>query len=735
MDFDDTEELGSGARGRQAKLAKSMKAKNKMANQVQITAEQLLREAKERELEVQAAPPKQKISSMAELRDFQLRKRKEYEDNIRKNRTSLHNWIKYAAFEEDQGELFKARSVYERALDVDYRSPSLWIKYAEMEMKHKQVNHARNIFDRAVSILPRVNQFWYKYAYMEEMLGNVAGARQVFERFMEWEPDEQAWHSYINFELRYKELDRARYIYERFVLVHPEPKNWIKYAKFEERNGYLASARQVFERGVEFYGNENPDARLLIEFARFEERQKEHERARFIYRFALDNLPKSEQADIYKAYTVHEKKYGDRGAIESVVISKRRIKYEAELEDNPLNYDAWFDYIRLAEEELASTGQVDDVRRIYERAIACLPPLEEKQHWRRYIYLWIYYALFEELVAGDIPRTREVYQTCLTVLPHKKFTFAKIWLLFAKFEIRQRDVTAARRLLGQALGRCPKERLFRGYIELEIQLREFDRCRRLYEKFLEFSPENCQTWMRFAEFETVLGDLDRARAIYRLAVGQPRLDLPELLWKGFIDFEIEAEEFAKARSLYRELLERTQHVKVWLSFASFEEAHGDGADAARQIYSEADAAMRFGRDPQQRLTLLEAWLEFEKRQAGGDDPDAVDRDPRVRRVAGLMPERATRRRRTDDGGWEEFEELLFPDEQQQPNLRLLSLARRWRRRQQGDGVDLDDDDDDDDEQAEGEDADDDVEEDSDDEEDDTQSPPRPAAGGVDADSP
>lgn len=47
-----------------------------------------------------------------------------------------------------------------------------------------------------------------------------------------------------------------------------------------------------------------------------------------------------------------------------------------------------------------------------------------------------------------------------------------------------------------AIGKSPKDKLFRGYIDLEIQLREFDRCRILYEKFLEFGPENCTTFMK-----------------------------------------------------------------------------------------------------------------------------------------------------------------------------------------------------------------------------------------------
>ena len=49
------------------------------------------------------------------------------------------------------------------------------------------------------------------------------------------------------------------------------------------------------------------------------------------------------------------------------------------------------------------------------------------------------------------------------------------------------------------------------YPDLEIQLREFSRCRALYEKFLEFGPENVQTWMKFAELESLLGDAARAR--------------------------------------------------------------------------------------------------------------------------------------------------------------------------------------------------------------------------------
>lgn len=104
------------------KVPKMAKVKNKAPADLQITAEQLLREAKERELEIVPAPPKQKIQDADELADYQMRKRKAFEDALRKNKSVMSNWIKYATWEESQGQLDRARSVYERALDVDHRS-------------------------------------------------------------------------------------------------------------------------------------------------------------------------------------------------------------------------------------------------------------------------------------------------------------------------------------------------------------------------------------------------------------------------------------------------------------------------------------------------------------------------------------------------------------------------------------------------------------------------------------
>ena len=422
--------------------------KNRAAAPIQITAEQLLREAKERQLEEKPRAPKQYIADNEELQLYRQGKRKDFEDQLRHQRQFIGTWCKYALWEASQKEFERARSVFERGLDVDYRNQTIWFKYAEMEMKNQFINHARNVWDRAVSLHPRVDNFWFKYTYMEEMAGATEQARQIFERWMKWEPDDMAWSAYIKFEMRQGEIGRARGVLERYVACHPTARAYLKYARWEERQQQKSFARVIYERALVEIPDSAPRADLMTAFARFEERCKEFERARAIYRFALDSTTREESPELFVEYSSFEKRHGDRTGIEQVVVAKKRSEYEAIISEDGFHYDTWFDYIRLEEAE----GEHDKIRDVYERSIANAPPIPEKRYWRRYIYLWINYALFEELVAEDVVRTRAVYKACLGIIPHKAFTFGKIWVMAAHFEVRQKDLTAARKLLGTAIG-------------------------------------------------------------------------------------------------------------------------------------------------------------------------------------------------------------------------------------------------------------------------------------------
>ncbi|TLS27641.1 hypothetical protein PpBr36_05211 [Pyricularia pennisetigena] len=664
------------------------RVKNKAAAPVQISAEQLLREATDRQEEA-LQKPTQRFEDLEELHEYQGRKRKEFESYCQRSGFNLKNWLQYAQWELEQKEYARSRSVFERALNLHANKVTLWIRYVEAELKSRNINFARNLLDRAVTHLPRVDKLWYKYVWVEEMLGNIPGVRQVFERWMEWQPDEAAWSAFIKLEQRYGEYDRAREIFTRFTMVHPEPRNWIKWSKFEEEYGTSDRVREVFERAIEElskYGDEFVEERLFIAYARYEAKLHDLDRARAIYKFGLENLPRSKAMLLHKEYTTFEKQYGDKEGVEDVVLSKRRRHYEDLVRENPKNYDVWFDYARLEE----SSGDIDRTREVYEKAIAQVPPTQAKRHWRRYIYLWIFFALWEETEAKNPERARQVYDTCLKLIPHRTFTFAKVWMHKAHFEIRQGDLAAARKTLGRAIGMCPKDRLFKGYIEMEQKLYEFGRCRILYEKHIAYNPANCSTWVKWAELERGLDDLDRARAILDMGIAQPVLDMPEVVWKSYIDFEEEEGEYEKTRSLYERLLEKADHPKVWISYAQFEinipeetdeaaaaddeqeQPVSDEAKArARRIFERAHQGFKDNEMKAERVSILNAWLVFEKTHGSAEDIEKIEKQ---------MPRRTKKKRKLDDDTWEEYVDYIFPaDEQIGKNLMNMMAKARARK--------------------------------------------------------
>ena len=675
----------------------SGQVKNRAPAPIQISAEQILREAAERQ-EQHQLDPVTKVHDAEEYQSYLRDRRTNFEKNIRYRREQIGNWVKYAKFEEDNKEYERARSVFERALEIEHRSGELWLRYAEFEMRNEFVNRARNVLDRAVQILPRIDFLWYKYVYMEEMVGDVPKCRAVFERWVQWMPDDGAWLSYARFEGRCHETDRAEAVMRRYVNAYPSARSFLKFAKWAEHEAKdVHLARTVFESAlVELEPEESRQARVFKQFASFEERHGEYERARVIYKHAIKLLRLGEKAELqkmqddeeiteqerikreelYKSYVAFEKKHGDREGIEDVILTKQRAEYSKRVKDDPLDYDGWFEYAKLEEEH----GDQTTVRDIYERAVANVPPAQEKQYWKRYIYLWIYYAVYEELQNNDLDRAAEVYQACLSLVPHAKFSFSKIWIYAAKLHIRRRDLAAARKLFGKAIGVSGKEKIFTEYIALELALGEVDRCRTLYSNYLKAMPHNCRAWSKYADLERSVGETERCRALYELAVSQPELDMPEMLWKGYIDFEIEEGQGDNARKLYKRLLDRTGHVKVWISYAQFEGTEiGRGIEEARQVFDRAYQQLKEEGLKEERVLLLDAWRVFEKAKGNSTS---------VSKVEAKLPRRVKRKRMKadDDGneiGWEEYFDYHFPDDQDAAasNLKILEMAAKWKKTQ------------------------------------------------------
>jgi crooked neck len=246
---------------------------------------------------------------------------------------------------------------------------------------------------------------------------------------------------------------------------------------------------------------------------------------------------------------------------------------------------------------------------------------------------------------------------------------------------------------------APKDKLFKGYIELEMKLFEFGRCRQLYTKYLEWNPANSQAWIKFAELERGLDDLERARAIFEMAVDEPHLDMPELVWKAYIDFEEEEGAYDRTRLLYERLLQKTDHVKVWISWAQFEIGVPDPDSAedaaqdegendedrpisslaksrARAIFSRAHKTMKEKDLKEERVALLNAWKSFEMTHGSAEDIEKIDKQ---------MPRKVKKRRKLDDEQFEEYLEYVFPaDDESAANLaKFMANAYKWKAAQNG----------------------------------------------------
>ena len=286
-----------------------------------------------------------------------------------------------------------------------------------------------------------------------------------------------------------------------------------------------------------------------------------------------------------------------------------------------------------------------------------------------------------------------MYAACLDVIPHTIFSFSKIWVYAAKAYIRAEKLSDCRKVFGKAIGVLSKSdlvtelrKVLEAYLAIELALGEVERCRQIHLKYIELLPQNSAEWSNFAQLEANLGETDRARAIFELAVNQDELDMPEAVWKAFIDFEMNEGEFDRVRDLYNRLLEKTSHVKVWISFAQFEGLHD--ASVARSVFQKGYDALKQDNLKEERVLLLDAWRVFEKSKGTSSSIAEVERK---------MPRRVKRKRMVAENEWEEYFDYHFPDDEDESSgsLKILEMAAKWKALQQQNGGDSDSDSDDD----------------------------------------
>lgn len=209
-----------------------------------------------------------------------------------------------------------------------------------------------------------------------------------------------------------------------------------------------------------------------------------------------------------------------------------------------------------------------------------------------------------------------------------------------------------RKVFGHGLGVCSsKEKLYEAYIATELSMGEIERCRKLYEGYLEHYPTSSKAWIAFCGLEAQLHEDARVHQLYEMALTQS-LDAPEVLWKNYIDYEIGRGDEEAARQLYVRLLAATKNIKAWLSFAAFEHdiavskcqqqqqqgGQTDGkSDFARmhKVFTDGNEFLRKSESKEERAALLAQWLEYERK---------IGDTETIKKVEAMQPRRVKKRK-------------------------------------------------------------------------------------------
>lgn len=692
--------------------------------QKQISAADILIDAHDSRAALHARP-QQTIQDLEELRLFQLAKRKDYEQQLNKNRLNFPQWMRYAKWELEHNHDFRRfRSIMERALEVDAKHVPFWVRYIELELLHQNVNHARNLLERAVSVLPRVDKFWFMYVQTEESIGNFRGVRLVFERWILWKPDGNVWETYISFEQRYNELDHVRSLYLRYVSETGLYDVWRKWALYEAglvaTEEQVARTRGVFEAAIDDImegtvgtGRFGPGTssesgtaangvghkghlahpsvdlvKLIVLWINWEHSQGEVERAKAIYQKVLETetLDKDFKVALLDQLDIAAMENDESKAVQ------KRLRYQQKLSNSAQDYDTWWEYAKFQEK----TEGLKQSMQVLQDAVATAPTDTYKLvTWRRYVFLWIKRALYSEYRMLDIDGARAMWKQARAVVP-ANFSFAKVWLHSAEFELRNGgDVHAYRKMLGAAIGQCcqkaPKPKIFKLYIAFEQMLGEYARVRKLYEKWAELAVVSdvqnntssaVSVFQHYIEFETELGESERVIALYEVALTQTG----ELLLDEYIGFLKDEFRYDMAREVLRKF---ATDALGWVRLALLEssilslaqmdelqagqghemhfEVGADHVSATRQVFEQGYKQLKKNNDGAGANKLLDSWKEYELMHGTDQYAEAVE-NKRPKPVA---------RRSIEDGVEQVFYEYEFPDAK--PDLsKFLANARKWK---------------------------------------------------------
>lgn len=185
---------------------------------------------------------------------------------------------------------------------------------------------------------------------------------------------------------------------------------------------------------------------------------------------------------------------------------------------------------------LEENNYFEEAFRAYEKGISLFK-------WPNVYDIWnTYLTKFLKRYGGTkLERARDLFEQCLEGCPAN---FAKtIYLLYAKLEEEHGMARHAMAVYERATSAVLPEEMFEVfniYIKRAAEIYGVPKTRQIYEKAIDALPEDKtrEMCLRFADMETKLGEIDRARAIYAHCsqICDPRVTVE--FWQLWKEFEV-----------------------------------------------------------------------------------------------------------------------------------------------------------------------------------------------------
>jgi len=454
---------------------------------------------------------------------------------------------------------------------------SLWVSLAEYYIRLGDFERSRDVFEEAMVTVKTVRDFslvWEAYSqYLERIVQldmdadendeekmleldlKIARYESVVDRrplllssvLLRQNPHNVTeWHNRIKI---FKEQGDVLKVLETYsqALATVDPQKatgkphtlWVGYAMFYEHHEDLKNARVIFEKAVLVnFKNVHHLSTLWCYYVEMELRNRNYEKARALLKRALKvpakrtftGAKRAPQAFLYKSlplWLLRVDLEESFGTYKSTVEMYHQI-----LDLKIATPKVVMNFARFCEEH----KYYEDAFKAYERGTALFEFPYSLDIWITYLRKFT-----QRYRNKNIERTRDLFEQVVEQSPgeHAKL----FYLMYANFEEKYGLSRRAMYVYDRAAKNvAPQDRyiMFNIYIARAREFFGVTKTREIYDKAIDavdskYVPDMC---LKYSNLETVVGEIDRARAIYIHGAQYSNPQDREDFWKKWHDFEL-----------------------------------------------------------------------------------------------------------------------------------------------------------------------------------------------------